>query len=240
MQYHHPHHVLSFVASRTFTSNPACSFRFVRSYRHVWSNGFGAFIQGHVCDDLSQAHWSGRAKKWQRRTPCKQEGSWETDALARTSEFQPVAALAQPLHSLFHSTDHWTLDPPKLLHWMQLSYISHRSYSKKQERHSVHTLSNCIQIITTDSLTSKKNITFSFFHYRRVINRCLQACKREQGSKPWLHIMQGIKKQRQSDVATSIRADTPLKERLMPHCLKQIYAPNGCTNESVLCSTQQA
>lgn len=52
--------------------------------------------------------------------------------------------------------------------------------------------------------------------------------------------MQGIKKQRQSAVLTSIRADTPLKERLKPHGLKQIYVPNGCTDESVLCSTQQA
>ena len=95
------------------------------------------FIQGHVRDELSQGHWSGRAKKWQRRTPCKQEESWGTDALARTSGFQPVA-LAQALRCLFHSTDHWTLDPPKLLHWMQLSYISHRSYSKEQEKNLVH------------------------------------------------------------------------------------------------------
>jgi len=32
--------------------------------------------------------------------------------------------------------------------------------------------------------------------------------------------MQRIKKQRQSDVATSIRADTPLKGRLKPHCFE--------------------
>ena len=139
MRYHHPHHVLFLVPSSNFCFNPACCFRFARSYRHVWSNGFGAFYSGPMCvkNLISQGHWSGRAKKWQRRTPCKQEESWGTDALARTSGFQPVA-LAQALRCLFHSTDHWTLDPPKLLHWMQLSYISHRSYSKEQEKNLVH------------------------------------------------------------------------------------------------------
>lgn len=89
---------------------------------------------------VSPGRWSGRAKRWRRRTPCRRGGSWGTDAPARTSGVRLVAAApARRRRCLFRSTGRWTRDPPRLPRWMQSSYISHRPWQwRTREAFLVH------------------------------------------------------------------------------------------------------
>ena len=127
--------LFSFVPSQTFTSTQPVLTDSLDLTHLFGVMALGAFIRAHVREELSRGRWSGRAKRWQMRTPCKQGGSWGTCALARTFGLQLVV-LAQQLRCLFHSTGRWTPDHPKLPHCLQLSYISHISWEKKKQFNS--------------------------------------------------------------------------------------------------------